>query len=188
MWHQFAGCFDKFAHHLTDGRTCERSTFTAQPERLKSLRSSWLGPLCSHRLPGVASRRAPLSSPRARRRAYSCALRLASAPGGGGGAERLNVSDYDPKTGSLRIRAGKGNKSRMAYNSASERDHSDAWLRARSAGAPGAELAGALFCLVLRGGHVRIRHLDRAPSSRPCSDGPAKRVCRTSRLTTCAAP
>lgn len=75
-------------------------------------------------------------------------------------AAALNVSDYDPKTGSLRIRAGKGNKSRMAYTSASERDHIDAWLRARSAGAPGAERAGALFCPVLRGGHVRIRHVD----------------------------
>ena len=48
----------------------------------------------------------------------------------------------------------------MAYTSASERDHIDAWLRARSAGAPGAERAGALFCPVLRGGHVRIRHVD----------------------------
>lgn len=75
-------------------------------------------------------------------------------------AAALNVSDYDPQTGALRIRSGKGNKARMAYTSAGERAQLDAWLRARAAGAPGADRSGALFCPVLRGGHVRIRHMD----------------------------
>jgi integrase/recombinase XerD len=75
-------------------------------------------------------------------------------------AAALDVADYDANTGSLRIRAGKGNKARIAYTSAGERTLLDSWLRARAAGAPGAERAGALFCPVLRGGHVRIRHID----------------------------
>jgi integrase len=75
-------------------------------------------------------------------------------------AAALNVADYDPESGALRIRAGKGNKARLAYTSEGERARLGAWLRARAAGAPGAERSGALFCPVLRGGHVRIRHMD----------------------------
>jgi integrase/recombinase XerD len=75
-------------------------------------------------------------------------------------AAALDVGDYDPSTGSLRIRAGKGNKARVAYTSAGERSLLDAWLRARAVAAPGSERAGALFCPVLRGGHIRMRHMD----------------------------
>jgi integrase/recombinase XerD len=75
-------------------------------------------------------------------------------------AAALDVSDYDPGTGSLRIRAGKGNKARIAYTSAGERALLDTWLRVRAASSQGAERAGALFCPVLRGGHMRVRHMD----------------------------
>lgn len=75
-------------------------------------------------------------------------------------AAALDVADYDPNTGSLRIKAGKGNKARIAYTSAGERALLNAWVRARSAAGPGAERAGALFCPVLRGGHLRLRHMD----------------------------
>jgi len=81
-------------------------------------------------------------------------------------AAALNVADYDPSTGSLRIRAGKGNKARVAYTSAGERALLDAWLHARATvsatatASQGAERGGALFCPVLRGGHIRVRHID----------------------------
>ncbi len=75
-------------------------------------------------------------------------------------AAALDVADYAADSGSLRIRAGKGNKARVAYTSTGERALLDAWLRARAASAPGVERAGALFCPVLRGGHIRTRHMD----------------------------
>ncbi len=84
---------------------------------------------------------------------YSSGLRRAEAAA-------LDVADYEAGTGSLRIRAGKGNKARIAYTSAGERALLDAWLRSRAAAAPGAERSGALFCPVLRGGHLRVRHMD----------------------------
>jgi site-specific recombinase XerD len=84
---------------------------------------------------------------------YSSGLRRAEA-------SALDVTDYDPSAGSLRIRAGKGNKARVAYTSVGERDLLDAWLCAWTVAAPGAERAGALFCPVLRGGHVRMRRMN----------------------------
>jgi integrase len=71
----------------------------------------------------------------------------------------LDVSDYDPEHGSLRVRAGKGNKDRICYTAAGERQLLEAWLRARTeAGAPPS--VGALFVPMLKGGKLRLRHLD----------------------------
>lgn len=76
-------------------------------------------------------------------------------------AAALDVSDYDPETGSLRVRAGKGNKERICYTAAGERHLLQVWARARAeAGAP--SQAGPLFVPMLRGGKIRLplRHLD----------------------------
>lgn len=83
---------------------------------------------------------------------YGSGLRRAEAAG-------LDVSDYDPESGSLRVRAGKGNKVRVCYTAAGERHLLEAWLRARiEAGAPAS--AGPLFTPMLKGGRIRLRHLD----------------------------
>lgn len=69
-------------------------------------------------------------------------------------AVALHVGDYDPQTGSLTVRAGKGNKSRLCYTASGESTLIDAWLMARG------PLPGPLFCPVFRGGHIKIRRLD----------------------------
>src|SRR3954470_4421605 len=48
----------------------------------------------------------------------------------------LDVADYDRETGSLTIRAGKGNKARVSYTSAGERQLLEAWLKVREQSAP----------------------------------------------------
>jgi integrase len=77
-------------------------------------------------------------------------------------AAALDVSDYDPETGSLRVRAGKGNKERVCYTASGERNLLEKWLRARvEAGAPPS--VGPLFLPMVKGGKVRpgpLRHLD----------------------------
>jgi integrase len=76
-------------------------------------------------------------------------------------AAALNAPDYDPESGSLRVRAGKGNKERVCYTAAGERHLLEAWLKARrEAGA--SPSAGPLFVPMLKGGKLRLplRHLD----------------------------
>ena len=76
-------------------------------------------------------------------------------------AAALDVSDYDPEAGSLRVRTGKGNKERVCYTAAGERHLLEAWLRARAeAGAP--SNSGPLFLPMVKGGKIRLplRHLD----------------------------
>jgi site-specific recombinase XerC len=83
---------------------------------------------------------------------YGSGLRRAEAVG-------LDAGDYDAESHSLTIRAGKGNKQRVAYMAAGERQLLDAWLKVRiEAGAPA--VAGPLFLTVLKGGHVKLRRLD----------------------------
>jgi site-specific recombinase XerD len=53
---------------------------------------------------------------------YGSGLRRAEAAG-------LTVSDYNPETGSLRVREGKGNKGRLCYTAKGERHLLEAWLR-----------------------------------------------------------
>lgn len=69
----------------------------------------------------------------------------------------LDVADYDRETGSLTIRAGKGNKARVSYTSEGERRLLEAWLKVREHSAP---TTGPLFLPVLKGGHVKLRRLD----------------------------
>jgi integrase len=74
-------------------------------------------------------------------------------------AAALDVSDYDPDTGSLTVRAGKGNKERVCYTAAGERHLLGVWLRARDeAGAHPS--AGPLFLPMVKGGKIRLRRLD----------------------------
>lgn len=76
-------------------------------------------------------------------------------------AAALNVNDYDPDDGSLRVRAGKGNKERVCYTAAGERHLLRGWLSARaSVGAPAS--SGPLFLPMSKGGKIRlpVRHLD----------------------------
>jgi integrase len=76
-------------------------------------------------------------------------------------AAALDVSDYDPEAGSLRVRTGKGNKERICYTAAGERHLLEVWLRARAeAGVP--SNAGPLFLPMVKGGKIRLplRHLD----------------------------
>jgi integrase len=74
-------------------------------------------------------------------------------------AAALDVTDYDPESGSLRVRAGKGNKERVCYTAEGERQLLAAWLGTRAAaGAPPS--SGPLFVPMLKGGKIRLRHLD----------------------------
>lgn len=74
-------------------------------------------------------------------------------------AASLDVTDYDQETGSLHVRTGKGNKERICYTAAGERHLLEAWLRARAeAGAP--PTSGPLFVPMIKGGKLRLRHLD----------------------------
>lgn len=84
---------------------------------------------------------------------YGSGLRRAEAAG-------LAVSDYDPETGSLRVRQGKGNKERLCYTAAGERQLLEAWLRIRAeAGAPPS--SGPMFLPMVKGGKIsKLRHLD----------------------------
>lgn len=77
---------------------------------------------------------------------YGAGLRRSEAVG-------LDLADFDPETGELRIRAGKGRKERIVYARNGSRDALRAWLAFRG------EEAGPLLCPVLRGGHVRVRRL-----------------------------
>lgn len=65
----------------------------------------------------------------------------------------LDLSDYDPQTGALTIRNGKGNKQRMAYAKNGAFDALEAWLQVRG------NESGPLFLPVFRGGHVAVRRL-----------------------------
>ena len=55
---------------------------------------------------------------------YVCGLRRSEASG-------LDVSDYDPREGSLRIRGAKGNKERMTYATGGAAEAMEGWLEYR---------------------------------------------------------
>ncbi|HKP53983.1 MAG TPA: tyrosine-type recombinase/integrase [Chloroflexia bacterium] len=84
---------------------------------------------------------------------YGSGLRRAEAAG-------LSVTDYNPETGSLRVRHGKGNKERLCYTAEGERQLLEAWLRIREeTGAPPS--SGPMFVPMVKGGKIgKLRHLD----------------------------
>ena len=68
-------------------------------------------------------------------------------------AAALTLDDYDPHSGALSIRKGKGEKARMTYLGASGRDALDYWIEWRG------RRAGALLTPLTRGGRVLRRHM-----------------------------
>jgi integrase len=74
----------------------------------------------------------------------------------GGGLRRseataLVVADYNPETGTMTIRRGKGRRDRIAYATDGARDALEAWLGVR-----GVE-PGPLFCPIDKGGTPHLR-------------------------------
>ena len=68
-------------------------------------------------------------------------------------AVALDVADYDPETGALTIRRGKGNKARVMYATNGARDALSGWLAVR-----GSE-PGPLFVPVDKAGRIILRRL-----------------------------
>jgi len=68
-------------------------------------------------------------------------------------AVALDVADYDPETGAVTIRRGKGNKARIMYATNGARDAIAAWLTVRG-GEP-----GPLFVPVDKAGRIVVRRL-----------------------------
>lgn len=67
-------------------------------------------------------------------------------------AAALDLSDYTPTTGELRIRAGKGRKERLAFTSNGSKEALDAWIGVRG------DASGALLTPVLKGKAGRIEY------------------------------
>ena len=65
----------------------------------------------------------------------------------------LNASDYDPDTGRLTVRRGKGGKARTVWATHPTRTAIDTWLAVRG------ELPGPLLCPVSKSGQVTVRRL-----------------------------
>jgi integrase/recombinase XerD len=77
---------------------------------------------------------------------YNCGLRRSEVVA-------LEVSDYEPETGALKVRSGKGNKARTAYAAEASRYAINAWLQARG------NSPGPFFCPVNKGGNITLRHM-----------------------------
>ncbi|MFH1738098.1 MAG: tyrosine-type recombinase/integrase [bacterium] len=76
----------------------------------------------------------------------------------GGGLRRselvsLDLSDFDPETGALTVRAGKGGKGRISYATNGALYAMEEWLEVR-----GVE-PGPLFCPINKGGKINLRRM-----------------------------
>jgi len=65
----------------------------------------------------------------------------------------LDLADYEPSTGALAVRAGKGRKARYAYLPAGGRAAMDAWIEVRG------DEPGPLLCPVRKDGVVFVRRM-----------------------------
>jgi len=65
----------------------------------------------------------------------------------------LELQDFDPDTGALQVRHGKGGKSRTVYLPQGALAAVKDWLRVRG------DTEGALICPVRRGGHIELRRM-----------------------------
>ena len=65
----------------------------------------------------------------------------------------LDVGDYEPSTGALTIRHGKGNKQRRVFITNGAQDAADDWLAVRGAD------PGPLFCPVNKAGRLTVRRM-----------------------------
>lgn len=77
---------------------------------------------------------------------YGAGLRRAEAAA-------LDLADYEPETGALTVRKGKGSKARIVYATNGSKAALEAWLAVR-----GGE-AGPLLCPVNKGGKVSLRRM-----------------------------
>lgn len=77
---------------------------------------------------------------------YGCGLRRSEAVA-------LDLADYDSETGALKIRAGKGNKDRMAYITNGARNALADWIACRGA------RPGSFFVSINKGGHLGVERL-----------------------------
>ncbi len=68
-------------------------------------------------------------------------------------AVNLDLENYNPETGELIIRAGKGRKDRIVYATNGSALALEAWLKARG------NEAGSLFCPVNKGGTITLRRM-----------------------------
>lgn len=65
----------------------------------------------------------------------------------------LTLDNYDPETGALIVRSGKGRKDRICYATNGSRDALNAWLAVRG------KAPGPLLCPVNKGGRVTVRKM-----------------------------
>jgi integrase len=65
----------------------------------------------------------------------------------------LDLSDYDPTTGALTVRSGKGRKDRIVYAPEGARSALDDWIAVRG------NAAGPLFYGLVKGGGLVVRRL-----------------------------
>jgi integrase len=70
----------------------------------------------------------------------------------------LDVADFDPQNGEIKVRSGKGNKGRTIYANANTRRALDSWLVLRKA-ATGSD-AGPLFLPMSKSGRIVARRLN----------------------------
>lgn len=66
---------------------------------------------------------------------------------------KLDLADYEPESGALTVRGGKGGKDRLTYLGEGVAAALDDWLVLRG------KAAGPLFCPVRKGGHIAIKRL-----------------------------
>ena len=78
---------------------------------------------------------------------YACGLRRSEAAA-------LALSDYEPGSGELRVRSGKGNKARIVYAVGGSGDALADWISYRG------EDEGPLLCPVLKSGRVVMRRMN----------------------------
>lgn len=77
---------------------------------------------------------------------YGCGLRRSEVVA-------LDLRDYDPQNKSLKVRAGKGNKERMAYLTSSSERALNNWLDVRGT------IAGPIFFRIIKGDHITTKRL-----------------------------
>ncbi len=77
---------------------------------------------------------------------YNCGLRRSEVVA-------LDAADYDPETGAVKVRSGKGNKARTTYAADETGAAINSWLAVRGSG------PGPLFCPVNKSGKITLRRI-----------------------------
>lgn len=106
---------------------------------------------------------------------YGCGLRRSEAVA-------LDVEDYAPDSGELRVKAGKGNKARLVYVTNGGRQAVGLWLAVRG------QEPGPFFCPITKGGCLQLHRLTTRPSTTLWLNGQSSPGRCTSARTICAEP